>query len=936
MITLIHQNVQSLGNSVDKIQHFLSTQKNCKFLCFTEHWKSAEQLRLIGIQNFTLASSYCRPEGKHGGSAIYIHDSLQYKERKKLSELSLEGEFECAAVECTVSKHPTIIIAIYRPPSGSLKTFLAKIEQLLNIIHVENKVMFMAGDFNIEMKDNNNNKNEFFSIVHSFQMRECILDYTRITNNSKSCIDNIFTNLENSFEGKNFENHVSDHTAQVIFFRLSKPSSPKREFRRFFTENAKSNFVNSLGNQDWNNVYSINKNDVNKQWQVFINNFLNIFYEHFPLKLVNNKKNHKSMYNNEQVNICKSNLDRLLVLSRYSENFKDQYKRAKQGYDNALKNARSEFYANKVLTSDNKTKTMWSICNELRGRTSIALECQIKGNSTDVAESYNKFLIDIVANLTKNIKNLPFTYNITENNCSLFLKPFCSQELILISQKLKNKLSSGEDEIPTNIVKLSMTKISNILCYILNNSLKFGIFPQQLKHSLIKPLHKSGNPELLENYRPISLPPSFSKIFELAMCDRLIDFFNKCKLFNNTQHGYLAGRSTHTAISQFTETILRFLEDGKLATGLFVDLSKAYDCLNREYLIKKLNAYGVRGNALMWVESYLTDRHQRVLIKKGGECVKSSSIGNIVGIPQGSILGPILFVIYINDLSTIIENSDNSITSFADDTNLLIGKQGLQELIEGSNNLFLKAKQWFETNNLVLNEEKTNVIIFSTERTTKTKPSQITLDGKVVNTVSQAKFLGVIIDEFLKWSPHIAKLLGKLNQVCFAFRITCNYMCMQALKIMYYANFESLLRYGIIFWGNSSDAEIIFRIQKRGLRILYKMNFRESCRGVFKREGILTMYGLYLHECLLYLNKNKDKFLSNNSNVTYNTRTLDIYYPNHRLSMSEKNPSYMCIKIFNKLPHNIKCITSFKQFKTKTKKLLIDLEPYSLQDYFSM
>lgn len=164
-----------------------------------------------------------------------------------------------------------------------------------------------------------------------------------------------------------------------------------------------------------------------------------------------------------------------------------------------------------------------------------------------------------------------------------------NSELLDLANKMKNKYSSGDDQIPTSIVKLSTSKTVEVLNYIINNSLKFGIFPNQLKLAKIVPLHKEGSLDNLNNYRPISLLPSFSKIFERVMCSRLISFMNKCELLSTTQHGYLKGRSTTTAIFQFTKVILDLFEEKKLSLGMFIDLSKAYDCIDRELLLNKLN-----------------------------------------------------------------------------------------------------------------------------------------------------------------------------------------------------------------------------------------------------------------------------------------------------------------------------------------------------------
>lgn len=299
-------------------------------------------------------------------------------------------------------------------------------------------------------------------------------------------------------------------------------------------------------------------------------------------------------------------------------------------------------------------------------------------------------------------------------------------------------------------------------------------------------------------------------------------------------------------------------------------------------------------------------------------------------------MGALLFVIVINDLSAITEEvSDFVITSFADDTNMLAAGNDTISLKENCNKLFTSVEKWFSQNNFIINKSKTNAIIFRAS-TTKEKPSIIDISNQEIDTVESTKFLGIIIDELLKWTSHVEYLLVKLNRVCYAFRVMREYLNENVRKIIYYANYESLIRYGIIFWGISSSVQSIFVNQKRILRILLNMGYRQSCRGKFKELGVLTVYALYLHECLLYLHRNKKEFLKNNTTSGYNTRTMNITFPLHKLSLTERSPSYMCIRIFNKLPNELKSLENYRLFKAKTKKLLIELEPYCLGDYFNL
>lgn len=936
-ISLIHHNVQSLGNSVNQLEVLLEEHVECKFLCITEHWKSEQQLMVHGFRRFRLVTSFCREEGQHGGAAIYGSKDLKFKVLKKVNNLSICGEFECAAAEFTVNNCQVIVITIYRPPNGRLEIFFSKLELLLSRVFEENKLILIAGDLNIEMKNDNRYKEQLFSLTNSFDVHATINEYTRVCRFSKSCIDNIFTNSTEYFEANIINTHISDHTAQKIRFKVKRLSKDNHvTYRRFFSENNKHNFLNQLHGQTWDEVYNCRLDDVNKQWVCFINNFKNIFNECFPKKLVKVKSNNKTYYNgdNQALVECKNRLDILLVISRNDGNYKQMYNEEKVRYNGLLLESRKSIYENKIVNSDNKSKCMWSIHNEITGKQNKDDNFIMSGNPESIANDYNNYLLSIVPDLLANLNKIPFECNIADNNQSIFLKPLSTTDLLNIAKNLKNKHSSGEDEIPTSIVKFCMSEIKEVFCHILNNSFKFGIFPSQLKLASIKPIYKKGNIDMLENYRPISMLPSFSKLFEMAMCVQLVEFMNSCQLFNNTQHGYLKGRSTQTAIFQFTSKILEFMENKKIALGMFLDLSKAYDCLDHNLLLIKLEKYGIRGNALEWVRSYLSDRQQMVKIEKNGKIAKSKILSNNIGIPQGSIMGPILFIIYVNDLGNVVTKVNHSVTNYADDNNILVGAETYPELIQEGNYLFSATSNWYDSNRFILNMEKTNTILFRTKQLRIVTPENIIISGEQRNLAQSTKFLGIQIDEFLSWENHIDCLCLKLNKICYSIRIINKYLNDKGVKIIYSSNFEAAARYGIIFWGSNAGINKIFIIQKRVIRVMLKMTYTDSCRGVFKRNNIMTIYGLYIYECLLFIFKNKDRFLALNTQHEHNTRTRDITYPQHNLTLTEKGPLYMCIKLFNKIPSQCKNIVSINQFKRQVKKMMLNLEPYNLEEFF--
>jgi hypothetical protein len=373
-----------------------------------------------------------------------------------------------------------------------------------------------------------------------------------------------------------------------------------------------------------------------------------------------------------------------------------------------------------------------------------------------------------------------------------------------------------------------------------------------MKYSIVTPIFKKGNNSDPANYRPISVITSFAKVLETALYMRLAKHFTLNKMLTDRQFGFRKGHSTDEAILNLINEFLNALNDKSMVGSIFFYLEKAFDSVNHSLLIKKLPYYGIIGKAKLLIESYLSNRYQRVLLKNSITYSNAVSEWTKVnhGVPQGSVSGPLLFLLYVNDLPTAVPSKTIPIL-FADDTSIIITSPNSSELQRAISASVHQLTKWFQENSLSLNVSKTYFMQFYTENQ-KNFESSIALDGKFITKANHIKFLGLTIDDSMSWKTHVGVILPMLSSACFAIRAVKPYVSHQTLKAIYYAYFHAIMSYGVIFGGQSPDSLKVFLLQKRAIRTMMGCGGRDLCRRLFIELGILSLPSQYIF-CLLLL-----------------------------------------------------------------------------------
>ena len=454
-----------------------------------------------------------------------------------------------------------------------------------------------------------------------------------------------------------------------------------------------------------------------------------------------------------------------------------------------------------------------------------------------ISTKFNEFCIRIGPNLAHKIPNqrespLHFMGQPTVN--SIYLSEVTPEEIIKILQSLKNG-AAGYDGLSSSLLKMVGSLIVNPLAYICNLSLKQGVFPTELKIANVLPLYKSDDPFCFNNYRPVSLLCVLSKVFEKVMYNRLLDFLEDQKFFVNEQFGFRKLHSSYMALMILIDKLIESLDRGEYVIGIFLDFSKAFDTVDHKILLQKLYHYGIRGPAYDWFYSYLTDRKQYVTYNG-----MSSNTKNVMrGVPQGSILGPLLFLVYINDLCSVCEYATPIL--FADDTNLFCSGKDLQTIQMEINTALTKISTWLKVNKLSLNIKKTHYMVFTRKKFRH--QLDIRIDGHLIDEVHKTKFLGVYIDNKLNWKDHVSYLIGKISKGIGMIIKARQYLNKKGLIALYYSFIYPYLIYCNHIWGCTykSSLKKLVTLQNKIVRIITCSKPRDSSQPLYEQLKILKL-----------------------------------------------------------------------------------------------
>ena len=559
-----------------------------------------------------------------------------------------------------------------------------------------------------------------------------------------------------------------------------------------------------------------------------------------------------------------------------------------------------------------------------------------------ISNIFNNHFASIGHKLASNVPNIsvPFTDYLPTTNMSgsFVFDPTSPHEIELeIIQTPLNK-AYGLYSCPTRILRCARYIISQPLSDIINNSVSQGIYPSKLKHAKVIPIYKGEDDTDPGNYRPISLLSIFNRIFEKIMYNRLKQFFDKYDVLYKSQYGFRKKHSTQHALLDIVSQVQLNMDRGLFSCGIFIDLKKAFDTVDHSILLGKLHHYGIRGVIHDWFSSYLTDRTQVTQIGHNN----SDKVNTLCGVPQGSVLGPLLFLIYIND---IYNSSDKlSFYLFADDKNLLYADKNLKSLEAVVDTELAKIYNWLTANKLSLNLKKSNFVIFHQYQ--KRINYQVNLKIFDHNTNSffsleckdYIKYLGVLIDSNLTWKYHISHVASKVSKTIGIIARLRHFIPMSALLHIYRSLVLPYLSYGLVAWGQAAQTHLnkIFTLQKRALRLMHFAQYRSHATPFFIASNVIPLNMLYFKSVSILMHdvynnmapsNISDLFTSLKEIHSHDTRSSShgSFYAKHsRLNQQRNSFSRIGVNIWNSIPAELRKLPK-NNFKTKLHKLLLQV-----------
>lgn len=946
-LKIAHLNIRSLNSNTHLTQlRDLTRKENFDILTISETWlNNSVTFTEVGIDGYNLFR-LDRLNKRGGGVCTYVRKELKSSVLKSLSFISEENFHQLwINVQCQKSKS-LIICVTYRPPDCPLHCFEHTLKPNYMEALVLNKPIVILGDLNCDgLKDNCVEYKTMEKFLNEMNLTQLIKSPTRITDSTQSLLDVILVSSKSIvYRSGVLLTSISDHLLVYAELKIKSPKQPLQYITaRSFKNYVPNHFAADLADKSDCLVSIFDGDDVNVKLNILNSAIQSTLDAHAPIKTIKIRNRPCPFITQDLRNLMKERdrLHQLFLRTRDIIDW-DNYKSYRNNVKRELKKAENEYNFNEVRQHKDNPESLWKIVNRLIP--SKGKERQIyKGDHKSLANDFNQFFSSVGENAARasshladinniNLRESIKTVVIPEIDQFKFRAVTCHEVRRVVLSLPLNK-SAGPDKINPRIIRDCLPVILGPLTEIINCSFRTSTFPLAWKKAEIIPVYKEGDHEVASNNRPVSLLAVASKVCERLALEQFSCYLTSNNRLSSHQSGNKKLHSTETLNVFITDTILKAMDKKKLSALVLLDLSKAFDSINHQRLLHKLSNVGASKSTLNWFRSYLTDRFQSTRINS----TLSDPLPIIYGVPQGAILSPLLFCIYLNDLPCASYNGD--LESYVDDTKTLLSFP-LTDVDTGIKNLeedLYKIASWCCENNLLVNPDKTKFMIIGTRQLINELDVNISISfmGKILEPVDFAKDLGLLMDSHLSYDKHISNLVSScLYKLCQINRVKNNFdkgtltMIITSLVI-------SKLLYCSTVWSNTTCTNIkkLQSIQNFACKIIAGSKKYDHVSPLLRDLGWLSVDKLlYLRDAVMTfkcMNNLAPKYLCDmfekrsciHNRSTRNCNSIQI--PLFKTTSGQRSFAFRGASIWNNLDTELKKCTSLKSFKSKLKDHLL-------------